>query len=83
MFTGWPESGGVWVLRMEEAELWESKVGMLGMAVDMAEYCGVLEMCGAVFFEDAEECEDLRDRVLGEIEGGEVKEGSLCKEPRR
>jgi hypothetical protein len=37
------------------------ELGMLAMALDMDEYCKVLEMNGATFYEDPKECEYLKD----------------------
>lgn len=46
VFTGWPKNGGVWVLQVKELEYLSSRLGMLAMAVDMDEYCKVLETNG-------------------------------------
>lgn len=63
VYTGWPTSGGVWFLKLTEQERLYSKMGMLANALNMEEYCKVLEMNGATFYEDPKDCEYLRDVI--------------------
>lgn len=46
---GWPETGGVWVLRVEEREKLPGDFGKIHMALAMDERCGVIEGYGGIF----------------------------------
>ncbi|KAL8720265.1 MAG: hypothetical protein Q9181_007938 [Wetmoreana brouardii] len=51
LWLGWPESGGVWVLEIEEFEGARRGVGgRIRNAKDMEERCKVIEMMGGAFF---------------------------------
>jgi hypothetical protein len=63
IYTGWPKNGGVWFLQLNQTEYYLSRVGMLAMALDMDEYCKVLETIGATFYEDPKDCDYLKDLV--------------------
>lgn len=63
VFLGWPDNGGVWFIRLADAEFFRCKLGMLKMALDMKEYCKVLEMNGATFYENPQDCEYLKDGI--------------------
>lgn len=61
VYIGWPKSGGVWFLKLADRERVSTQLGMLRMAMNMDEYCKVLEENGAVFYEDPKDCEYLND----------------------
>lgn len=63
IFLGWPKNQGVWFLRLNKSEFSKSQTGLLAMALDMDEYCKVLERIGATFYENAKDCEYLKDIV--------------------
>ncbi len=59
---GWPsEGGGVWVLRFQGARAVPRDFGRVSMAVSMDERVGVMREYGAVFYQDADEVEELRE----------------------
>jgi len=65
LFLGWPEEGGVWVLRYENWKMVKGDLGPVWNALNMEERCMALERCGAVFFERAEESEVVGPLVRG------------------
>ena len=60
-FLGWPENGGVWVLR----ETWDDSEGRavarIKLAKTMEERCRAIEMSGGTFYLDAKDCDATRD----------------------
>ena len=62
---GWPATGGVWVLR--QATL-VSRAD-LPTTTDMEEHCAILKRLGATFYQDPDECEEVR-RARGYRERG-------------
>jgi hypothetical protein len=58
---GWPASGGVWVFKPTDEE-WE-EYNRLPVTTEMEEHCANLEMFGAIFYEDINECAEARDAV--------------------
>jgi hypothetical protein len=65
LFLGWPEEGGVWVLRYDNRKLLRGSLGPVWNALSMAERCTALEMHGAVFFETPEESEVVAPLLRG------------------
>ncbi|KAK4443100.1 hypothetical protein QBC34DRAFT_417567 [Podospora aff. communis PSN243] len=53
---GWPESGGVWVLRNSEALSRKD----LPVVKTMEEHCALLESLGATFHRNPDDCEEVR-----------------------
>ena len=70
LFFGWPEQGGVWVLRYDNWKMVRGDLGPVWNAFSMKERCIALERRGAVFFERAEESEVVGPLLkgFGEIE---------------
>jgi len=70
---GWPESGGIWVLR--ESAILSSPTANLPVVKTMEEHCALLESLGATFYQNPDDCEEVRRnrRVLGG-EGGRGEE---------
>lgn len=66
--TGWPETGGVWVLkcpsrfreRYDVSTEMERKLWKLKLVLNMDEKSQILKELGAEFYEDPDDCEDLR-----------------------
>jgi hypothetical protein len=50
LFLGWPEQGGVWVLRYDNCKMLRGDLGPIWNALNMEESCMALEMRGAMFF---------------------------------
>lgn len=65
VWLGWPQSGGVWVLEIEEFEGARRGVGgRIRNAKSMEERCRFIEMLGGVFFRDRKDCQLTRDIVF-------------------
>lgn len=56
---GWPKTGGLWFIKLSEEEMFKTQLGMLSMALNMDEYCKVLELYGAEFYKDHKDCDYL------------------------
>ncbi|KAE8454253.1 hypothetical protein EG329_005178 [Mollisiaceae sp. DMI_Dod_QoI] len=65
LFLGWPEQGGVWVLRYDNWKMIRGDLGPVWNALSMEERCMALENRGAVFFENPEESEYVRPLLKG------------------
>lgn len=63
VYIGWLTTGGVLFMKLDADELWKTQLGMLPMALNMDEYCKVLELNGARFYEDPKDCGYLADLV--------------------
>lgn len=63
LVLGWPEGGGVWVLRVNEREAVERGLGRIQNAYNMEERCRVIEQLGGTYFADPKDCPDTRDLV--------------------
>lgn len=59
-------------------ETYKTQLGMLRMALNMDEYCMVLELKGAKFYKDPKECEYLKDVLLRCIWGRIEPKGWGC-----
>ncbi|KAK0646939.1 hypothetical protein B0T16DRAFT_458816 [Cercophora newfieldiana] len=57
-FFGWPATGGVWVLKPTLAEL---KRTDLPVTNDMEEHCAMLKSLGGTFYQDPNDCEEVRE----------------------
>ncbi|PQE04447.1 fungal specific transcription factor protein [Rutstroemia sp. NJR-2017a BVV2] len=55
LFLGWPEHGGVWVLRFDNWKVVGRHLGPIWNALNIEKRCIALEMLGAEFSEKAEE----------------------------
>jgi len=65
LHLGWPEKGGVWVMRqVDRGDSWEGMWRMRN-AYTMTERCKALEMAGAKFYERPEESEYVRPLLEG------------------
>lgn len=65
VWLGWPQSGGVWVLEVEEFEGARKGVGgRIRNAMSMEERCRFIEMLGGVFFRDRRDCPLTRDMIF-------------------
>ena len=65
VWLGWPESGGVWVLEIEEFEGARKGVGgRIRNAKSMEERCSFIEMLGGVFYSDRKDCHLTRDIIF-------------------
>ncbi|KAL8744301.1 MAG: hypothetical protein Q9190_003444 [Brigantiaea leucoxantha] len=65
VWLGWPQSGGIWVLEIEEFEGARRGVGgRIKNAKSMEERCRFIEMLGGVFFSDRKDCELAKDIVF-------------------
>ncbi|PYI02600.1 hypothetical protein BO78DRAFT_400400 [Aspergillus sclerotiicarbonarius CBS 121057] len=61
LVVGWPESGGVWVLRMGGRRARREGVGCkVGNAFSMQESCRAIERLGGVFYEEPRDCMHLQ-----------------------
>jgi uncharacterized protein YifE (UPF0438 family) len=59
---GWPSDGiGVWVLRFASEREVPNDFGRVGMAISMDERISVMREYGAVFYEDTDAVEELRE----------------------
>ena len=65
LFLGWPEQGGVWVLRYDNRKMIGGDLGPVWNAISMEERCMALEKRGAVFFESPEESEYVGPLLKG------------------
>ena len=63
LLLGWPESGGVWVLKVTQSDAVRDGVGRLKNAFTMQERCGVIEQLGGRFYGDPKDCPDTKDMV--------------------
>ena len=57
--TGWPTTGGVWVLSTTKGEAAEKEVGVLFRAYSMDERCEVIEQLGGIFYSNPKNCPHL------------------------
>ncbi|KAL2017346.1 hypothetical protein VTK56DRAFT_2269 [Thermocarpiscus australiensis] len=57
--TGWPATGGVWVLCLTEDEAVQKNAGMIFNAYSMEERCQVIEQLGGTFYANPEDCPEL------------------------
>lgn len=57
--TGWPATGGVWVLCLTEKEAVKKNAGMIFNAYSMEERCRVIEQLGGTFYANPEDCPEL------------------------
>ena len=69
LVLGWPEDGGVWVLRemnWNDNDLWVG-LGVFGLANahTMEERCKAMEMLGAVYYANPEDCEYVKPLLDG------------------
>jgi len=60
LIYGWPESGGVWLLKTTNSKAGEVGIGRVGNVVSMKERCDVLQRLGAQFYADRKDCPDLK-----------------------
>jgi hypothetical protein len=72
LVLGWPEGGGVYVLKVEGlkddqtgawTEGWVGGLGSIQNAYTMKERCQAIEKLGGVFYDNPRDCEDIRDLV--------------------
>ena len=56
---GWPSTGGVWVLRLEDREKLPKDFGKIHMALNMDERCRVIEGYGGTFYPNPEDVQGL------------------------
>jgi len=56
---GWPAAGGVWVLRPTTVPTRDN----LPVTTDMEEHCAILESLGAIFYQNPNECEEVRQMM--------------------
>jgi hypothetical protein len=56
LYLEWPESGGLWVLRLPNLNHFWYRIDRAKNAHSMEERCMALEMAGATFFESPEDC---------------------------
>lgn len=65
LHIGWPATSGVWVMRQEnEFDQWDGVFRMRN-AYTMEERCKALEMSGATFYENPEECKYVKPLLEG------------------
>jgi hypothetical protein len=48
-------------MKLSDEEMFKTQLGMLSMALNMDEYCKVLELNGAEFHRDPKDCDYLKD----------------------
>ena len=77
VFLGWPEDGGVWVLKTGK---WhdlppEPGVWRFMNAHTMEERCRALEMVGAIYYKSPEDCDEVKE-LLGGFGEHEIEEES-------
>lgn len=56
VFVAWPSTGGVWVLKFEDAGQLENGFGVYNMCMNMDERAEVLKKFGAEFYENPDLC---------------------------
>ncbi|EAA30892.3 hypothetical protein GE21DRAFT_8657 [Neurospora crassa] len=57
--TGWPATGGVWILKTTKGDARGRGVGIIHNAYNMEERCRAIEKVGGVFYTDPKDCPDL------------------------
>ena len=57
--VGWPEAGGVWILKYSIRNKPPPKIGKVKMALNMEERCQMIEGLGGKFYASSLECSDL------------------------
>ena len=57
--SGWPSTGGVWVLRLDDREKLPKDFGKIHMALTMDERCRVIESYGGTFYLNPEDVSQL------------------------
>ncbi|AEO63869.1 uncharacterized protein THITE_2027417, partial [Thermothielavioides terrestris NRRL 8126] len=57
--TGWPPTGGVWVLYLTEGEAVKTNAGIIFKAYSMEERCQVIEQLGGTIYANPEDCLEL------------------------
>jgi hypothetical protein len=65
LILGWPEDGGVWVMR---EHIWKNvgvKFGPVWNALNMRERCKAIEIVGGTFYAKAEDCEFVKPLLEG------------------
>ncbi|PVH73084.1 hypothetical protein DL98DRAFT_431944, partial [Cadophora sp. DSE1049] len=74
LFLGWPEAGGVWLLRYENLKqvhgdcndsIYIRDIGTIYSALTMEERCEGIKLSGGVFFESPKESEVVRPLLEG------------------
>jgi hypothetical protein len=74
LLLGWPANGGVWVITENSWYLFGNKPGSwrLRNAHTMEERCKAMEMSGAVYYANPEDCEPVKALLddFGEHERG-------------
>jgi hypothetical protein len=65
LFLGWPEQGGVWVLRYDNPKMTRGDLGPVWNVFDIEERCKALEKYGAVLFSNPEESEHVKPLLMG------------------
>jgi hypothetical protein len=65
LYLGWPKSGGAWILRLPDRNHFWYGFDRAKNAHTMEERCMALEMSGATFFENPEDCVYLKPLLDG------------------
>lgn len=68
LFLGWPEDGGVWILRFENSAKVRNRgwhIGIINNALTMEERCKAIEIAGGTYYEKPEDCECVRPLLEG------------------
>ena len=65
LYLGWPKSGGVWILRLPNHNYFWYGFDRAKNAHTMEERCMALELSGATFFENPEECDYVKPLLNG------------------
>jgi hypothetical protein len=63
LLLGWPESGGVWVLKVNQSDAARKGVGRIKNAFTIEEHCSVIEQLGGKFHSNPKDCSDTKDMI--------------------
>jgi hypothetical protein len=63
LLLGWPEPGGVWVLKVNQSDAARKGVGRIKNAFTMEERCSAIEQLGGRFYSDPKDCPDTKDMI--------------------
>lgn len=68
LFLGWPEEGGVWMMRYENPAKVRNRgwhIGIINNALTMEERCKEIKIAGGVYFVNPEDCAYIKPLLEG------------------